>query len=58
MPNNGVFYGMLAAMRQDASLRQSDLRDEADLHRRARDVQGRRNSRVLGMVFPSLRRRS
>jgi hypothetical protein len=56
MPNNGIAYAMLAALRQSAELRQSELREEAAEHRRARQVQARQESRLLGLVLPHLRR--
>ena len=56
MPNNPISYGLLAALRQSAELRQSELREEAADHRRARQVQARRESRILSLVLPHLRR--
>ncbi len=56
MPNNGIAYGLLAALHQSAELRQSELREEAAEHRRARQVQARHESRILGLVLPHLRR--
>jgi hypothetical protein len=58
MPNNGLMYGMLAALRQSATLRQSELREEAAENRRARVSEAGRESRILGLVRPSRRRRS
>lgn len=57
MPNNGIAYGLLAALHQSAELRQSELREEAAEHRRARQIQARNGeSRVLGLALPRLRR--
>ncbi len=56
MPNNPISYGLFAALRQSAELRQSELRDEAAAHRRARQSQARQGSRILGLVLPHLRR--
>jgi len=56
MRNNGIAYGLLAALHQSPELRQSELREEAAEHRRARLVQGRRESRILSLVLPHLRR--
>lgn len=56
MPNNGIAYGLLAALHQSAELRQSELREEAAEHRRAKQVQARQESRILGLVLPHLRR--
>ena len=56
MPNNGIAYGLLAALHQSAELRQSELRDEAAEHRRARQAQARQESRILSLVLPHLRR--
>jgi hypothetical protein len=56
MPNNGIAYGLLAALHQSAELRQSELREEAAEHRRARQVQPRQENRILGLVLPHLRR--
>ncbi len=56
MPNNPISYGLLAALRQSAELRQSELRDEAAEHRRVRQSRARQESRILGLVLPHLRR--
>lgn len=56
MPNNGIAYGLLAALHQSPELRQRELREEAAEHRRARQVQARQESRILGLVLPHLRR--
>jgi hypothetical protein len=58
MPNNGVMYGMLAALRQSATLRQSELREEAAEQRRARISEAGRESRILDRILPSRRRRN
>ena len=56
MPNNGIAYGLIAALHQSHELRQGELREEAAEHRRARQVQARQESRILGLVLPRLRR--
>jgi hypothetical protein len=56
MPINGIAFGLLAALHQSAEVRQSELREEAAEHRRARQVQARQESRILGLVLPHLRR--